>query len=313
MIRPHWSFVCLLSAAALGCETRGSGPPPLEVATGYVTTSDGVRLWYRSVGGGPETVIVPNALFHGDRLDGLASTTRRLVLYDPRSRGRSDSVALDRISLDHQIADVEAIRRSTGADSVALIGWSGTGMELFAYALRHPTRVTRLVQLAPVAPRFTPYSDSMMASRQARTDAAASRALSARIDAGEFAGDEEGLCRAIARVTGPAAFGDRTKADLAPDVCIYPNEWPARIGPYFGALLGSMANWDWRPSLAQMKAPRLVIHGELDNTPLAGNKEWVEGVPDAKLVVIKGAGHWPHLERPEETLAAIRDFLDGKS
>ena len=31
--------------------------------------------------------------------------------------------------------------------------------------------------------------------------------------------------------------------------------------------------------------------------------------PSARIVEIEGAGHWPHLERPAETAAAISDFL----
>ena len=31
----------------------------------------------------------------------------------------------------------------------------------------------------------------------------------------------------------------------------------------------------------------------------------------ARLLVIENAGHWPHYEQPQETLAAIRTFLRG--
>jgi pimeloyl-ACP methyl ester carboxylesterase len=55
-----------------------------------------------------------------------------------------------------------------------------------------------------------------------------------------------------------------------------------------------------------------VIHGERDNISLAGSKEWVAGQGQARLVVIPGAGHWPHYERPEQTLNAIREFLAGR-
>jgi proline iminopeptidase len=282
--------------------------PELEATT---VTPDGVRLWYRVVGDGPQTVVIPNALFHGTRLDGLADERRRLVLYDPRGRGRSDSVGAGQISLDHNLADVETIRQAVGADSIALIGWSGMGMELFVYALRHPGRVTRLVQLAPVAPRWTPYSDSLGSSRQARTDPQAREQLQARITAGDFSTDQGGLCRALAAVTTPPSFGDTSKARLAPDVCQWPNEWPDRIGAYFATFLKSIEGFDWRSDLARVTIPRLVIHGARDNTPLAGNQEWVTGQPNARILVVSDAGHWPQYERPELAIPAIRTFLDG--
>jgi pimeloyl-ACP methyl ester carboxylesterase len=253
---------------------------------------------------------VPIAVYHGTQLDQLAKA-RRLVLYDPRGRGRSDSVPPNKVSLDHQIRDLETIRRTVGASRVALIGWSGLGMELFVYALRHPDRVTRLVQLAPVPPRRDPYMQGMMADRRSRTDSTAWNSLQARKARGEFDADEARWCRELSRVTRPASFGDVRFTTRVPEVCTFPNEWPSRLSPYFDALLGSFGAFDWRSDLSQAKIPRLVIHGERDNIPLEGNKEWVAGQPEARLLVIRGAGHWPHYERPEETLGAIESFLKG--
>src|SRR5688572_15900108 len=73
-----------------------------QVREGYAVTPDSVRLWYRMLGTGKQTVIVPVAVYHGTRLDALADG-RRLVLYDPRGRGRSDSVPTAKVSLDHQL------------------------------------------------------------------------------------------------------------------------------------------------------------------------------------------------------------------
>ena len=304
-----------LLAAALLCGGCGGvpngapGSPPVTEA--YAVTPDSVRLWYRVVGDGPRTVIVPNALYHGTRLDTLAAWGWRVVLYDPRGRGRSDSVEAERISLSHNVADVEVIRNAVAVDSAALIGWSGMGMELFVYALRHPHRVTRLVQLAPVGPRWVPWSDSLVSSRQARTDTVAVRRLRDRVRAGEFAGDEARLCRETDRVQRPATFGDTSLVYLAPDACHLANEWPSRLGPYFAVFLPTLGQFDWRADLSRVAVPRLVIHGGRDNTPLAGNQEWVAGQHNARLLVIPEAGHWPQLERPEQTIAAIRVFLDG--
>lgn len=297
---------CVIGAAA--CARVDAPSAPLEIREAYAVTPDSVRLYYRVAGQGPATVIAPFALYHGAALDSLARG-RRIVTYDPRGRGRSDSVGPERVSLDHLLLDLETVRQAVGAERVALIGWSGGGMELFVYTLRNPERVTRLVQLAPVAPRFEPYGPMMMEDRARRTDSAALARLEARVAAGEFAGDPAAHCRAEREVSGPALFADPAMARLAPDVCVHPNEAPARLAVYFGALFRSIAGFDWRDSLPRVTVPRLVIHGERDNIPLEGNREWVEGQPRARLLVIEGAGHWPHYERPAETLAAIDAFL----
>jgi pimeloyl-ACP methyl ester carboxylesterase len=243
-------------------------------------------------------------------LDELA-TGRRIVTYDPRGRGRSDAVPPGKISLEHLLMDLETVREAVGAERVALIGWSGGGMEMFVYALRHPERVTRLVQLAPVAPRFEPYGPQMMADRTRRTDTAALAALARRIEGGEFRTDPARACRALGAVTGRALLADPAQAPATPDVCRFENEHPQQLNVYFSALFRSIDGFDWRDSLTAITIPRLVIHGARDNTPLGGNEEWVAGVPNARLLVIEGAGHWPHYEQPETTLGAIASFLGG--
>jgi pimeloyl-ACP methyl ester carboxylesterase len=35
------------------------------------------------------------------------------------------------------------------------------------------------------------------------------------------------------------------------------------------------------------------------------------GIPDARLRIIDRAGHNPHSERPDEVMAALREFLAG--
>lgn len=306
----------------LGCSgsstTKDSAPPDTaafrpEVTEGYATTPDSVKLWYRVVGTGEQTVILNAANYHREIFDALATPTRRVVLYDIRGRGKTDSVPPGKTGiLEFDADDIEQIRKAVGADSVALIGWSGGALSMFLYALKYPSRVTRLVLLAPVGPRLSPWWDGMRASSRARVDSAASASLAARVKAGEFAQDEAGLCRAQASLGNPGTFGDTSLVRLAPDVCDSPNEWPARYGTYVGRLLGKLGNYDWRGDLDKVKAPRLVIHGELDNPPLGGSREWVAGLPGARILVMKGVGHWPSYERPDETLGAIRAFLDGQ-
>lgn len=310
MPRFHPSVLAIfLVASACAIETRAPGP--IIAREQFATTPDSVRLYYRTIGNGPSTVIAPFALFHESALDSLARS-HRVVTYDPRGRGRSDSVPPSKVSLNHLLLDFETVRQAVGAEKVAIIGWSGGGMEMFVYAMRNPQRVGRLVQLAPVAPRFAPYGAQMMEDRTKRTDSTRLAALRREIAAGAFGPDSAALCRAQSLVTTPAMFANPASLPPIPDVCGFRNEHPGRLNTYFGALFQSINGYDWRDSLPRVTIPRLVIHGERDNIPLAGNQEWVTGQANARILVIEGAGHWPHYERPAETIRAISEFLAGR-
>lgn len=58
---------------------------------GYVTTQDGIRLFFQQAGSGPGTVILLNAIYLYDDFKYLANE-RTVIAYDLRNRGRSDAV-----------------------------------------------------------------------------------------------------------------------------------------------------------------------------------------------------------------------------
>lgn len=301
----------LIFLAACAAPVGEPAQRPVRIAEFSVETADGVTLYYRVAGDGEEVVIAPFALYHGDVFDRLAAG-RRVVTYDPRGRGRSQASPLDRVTLDFLLADLDTIRTAVGAEQVAVIGWSGAGMETFVYALSNPGRVTRLVQLAPVSARFNPYGLAFLDNLSSRIDADALAELDARIAAGEFENDEAALCREEARILNPASVADPlNNLPETPDVCIYENEHPSRLRDYFSALFATLASYDWRGARDVVAVPRLVVHGAQDNTPYDGSAEWVAGAPNARILVVEGAGHWPHYERREAVLSAIETFLQG--
>lgn len=305
------AFVLGALALAFASTAPFSAADPVPISEGVATSADGTRIYYRVAGDGGDVVIAPFALLHVAKLDGLASPKRRIVTYDPRGRGLSDRVPPEKVSLDLLLSDLDGVRKAVGAERVAIIGWSGGGMEMFVYALRNPAHVTRLVQLTPIGPRAA-FGEAMMKDREARTDKAARDKLRQRIAAGEFKGREADLCRATNAVSLPTTLADPNRVGELPDVCNYENEWDSNLGPYFDALLGSFGEFDWRKDLPKVTIPRLVIHGEADNIPLASSEEWVRGASNARLMIVKAAGHWPHYEQPQTTLPAIAKFLDGE-
>lgn len=305
-----FALVILASCASAPSSTSDGAIAVAAASENFATTPDGVRLYYRSIGVGDDVVIAPFALYHGAAFDALAKG-RRIVTYDPRGRGRSDPAPKDALSLDHLLVDFETIRLAVGAERVSIIGWSGAGMEMFVYALRNPARVNVLVQLAPVAARFDPYGGMMMDDRARRTDAAAQADYMRRVNAGEFNENAAAQCRAEAAITLPPLLADPADAEHIPDACVFENEHPDRIGAYFGKLFGTIIGYDWRDDLANAPARRLVIHGASDNTPFEGNREWVAGQTNARILVIENAGHFPHYEQIVLTLSAIDAFLDG--
>src|SRR6185312_13264663 len=79
---------------------------------------------------------------------------RRIILYDPRSRGRSSAVTDGRyLSLEEDVADLEAVRRYFGLERMALLGSSYHAAITALYALDNPEHVERMLLVCPITPR----------------------------------------------------------------------------------------------------------------------------------------------------------------
>jgi pimeloyl-ACP methyl ester carboxylesterase len=61
--------------------------------------------------------------------------------------------------------------------------------------------------------------------------------------------------------------------------------------------------------LAEFTAPTLVIAGALDDRGRPRAEVVARGIPRARLVVIDGAGHTPHDERPGPFRRHVLEFL----
>jgi pimeloyl-ACP methyl ester carboxylesterase len=63
-------------------------------------------------------------------------------------------------------------------------------------------------------------------------------------------------------------------------------------------------------ALREMRPPTLVVWGEGDRyLPLALAERQREAVPEARVVTIPGAGHWPFADDPEAVAGAVVPFL----
>ena len=62
--------------------------------------------------------------------------------------------------------------------------------------------------------------------------------------------------------------------------------------------------------LPRVKAPTLVVWGENDRiVPVSAGRRTAEAMPSARLEVIGGAGHLPHIEKPQEVIPLLQRHM----
>jgi pimeloyl-ACP methyl ester carboxylesterase/DNA-binding CsgD family transcriptional regulator len=122
--------------------------------TRFCASFDGVGLAYAIDGDGPPLVKASNWMTHleYERQSPVwrhwvreLSRGHTLVRYDERGCGLSDRQFAGTPTLDTYVGDLAAVVDAAGLERFTLLGVSGGGPTVIAYAARNPARVSRLV------------------------------------------------------------------------------------------------------------------------------------------------------------------------
>jgi pimeloyl-ACP methyl ester carboxylesterase len=71
-------------------------------------------------------------------------------------------------------------------------------------------------------------------------------------------------------------------------------------------------HWDFTKKAVLIRAPTLVIEGDRDLAASPdGARRWAELIPDARLIMLSGAGHLAYVERGDRILPALARFFGG--
>lgn len=305
--------VWTLALVSAGCEPAAQpGPPPAEAGT---ITVDVAEIWYQTIGAGRPVIAIHGGpgLDHSYLLPGLEplGRTNRLILYDQRGLGAS-TTTLDTaaVNMTRFLDDIDAVRdQVAGVPRVTLLAHSWGAIPALLYAMRWPQRVEGLILIDPVEPglRYADETSEAQMTRRLPEDVAAIDSIMATTAFRE--GDRRARSQLFFHVFR-GTFADPTIADSAFRPMLH--ERTAVQGSTVAALLMTpLAGLDFWPQLSALDVPILIVHGAEDAIPLDMVREMTDSLPNARLVVIGEAGHFPFVEKPDATFEAIGTFLQA--
>jgi len=255
---------------------------------------DGRILAWREIGQGPVLVLV-----HGWAISGLAFAELvehlkgqfRLLLPDLAGHGNS-SPCRD-ASLKSLAQDLRDWLAVVASGPVSLGGWSLGGMVAMEMASEPFANLNGLI-LIGTSPCFTNSTD-WAHGLPATQVKALRRNLLRRF---------ETTLSDFFRLTFAGEEIDEERIGTIRRFAVYPGK--AVDQQVASTLLEVLEQQDQRVLLKNLALPVLVIHGEHDQvTPLPAG-EWLGAqLPEAKIEVIRGAGHAPFWSRPEQVVPMI--------
>lgn len=250
-------------------------------------TIEGLRLSYEVGGSGTQAVIV----MHGwgcrastVRILSEAAITAGTTVYSLDMPGFGESEEPHEIWGVEQYADfVENFCKALNISQPILIGHSFGGRVAIVLAARLPIAKLILVDAAGIKPRR-----SLKYYIKVYTFKAAKKILPLLIGQKRAGG-------VIERMRGKSGSSDYAAAS-----------------PQMRGIMSRVVNEDLRHLLPSIKASTLLIWGERDTaTPISDAQLMERLIPDAGLVSYPEAGHYSFIDRPAQTTAVIKSFINA--
>jgi pimeloyl-ACP methyl ester carboxylesterase len=291
-------LVCLtlIFGFASSCYSQSADTNAVKLSEGWTSgdvKANGITLHYYRTGNGSQP---PMVLSHGYTDNGLCWTDLAhafekkydVIMYDLRGHGLSDAPATG-YSIEDNVSDIVGLIHALKLQHPVIVGHSLGGSIAAVVAAQYPDIPKKVVLIDPpglVKPMFESSEDMNRARIRFKKD----------LDYIKGLGREELIKEAAKRhpAISEAARGRwaDSKMQIKPQII----DSVLTIPPL-------------KPYLPKITVPTLILKADANDTIRKIEIDAVSAQPNIKIVHIKGAGHLVHLEKPEESLAVLNDFL----
>ena len=246
--------------------------------------NDGVKIHYATLGEGPVVLFV-----HGfpdfwytwrEQMQGL-SDTYRTVAMDTRGYNQSDKPkGVENYDMSILVADIDAVRRDLGVETMTLAGHDWGGAQVWMYAMAHPEHLDHLVVMNLTHPNGFAAVYANPTEAQKRSTQYARSFIETPFDENRSAAPYAGVARGESEVV-QAHYQEAMGRSYADGMLNY---YRANYADVSGGNL----------EVSQVQVPVLQFHGLLDTAVdkdgLMRTWDWID--KDYTLVTLPKVGHF---------------------
>jgi epoxide hydrolase 4 len=253
----------------------------------------------------------------------LADLGEDHAVYAPDLRGFNLSdkpQEIDAYRMRNLLGDLKGLVDELGLAPFTLVGHDWGGIVCWAFALKYPELLERFV-IIDSPPPFT-WNRDLRESPKQREAVNYMVELSTPSPRPEelLAANDFGMLDAMLEQIGgsDAKLTDEERA-VYHEAWSQPGALTGGLNYYRAARMGDQVaaggvseEYEAKIRSMRLEVPTLVIWGENDPALLVGlTRGLEEWIPDMRLEVLPGAGHWVPYERPNEVNRLIRGFVDA--
>ncbi len=238
----------------------------------------------------------------------LANNDRQVIFYDQLGCGLSDMPDDDSLwEVERFVNELIEVRKQLQLSDVHLLGHSWGGMLAITYLQTNPSGIKSLILASSMISLPLYQTEVTKLKKRLPTDVYKTMVLNEEAgttDSSEYK-KAYGVysSRHVFRGTHyPAEF--KTPKGRNGDA-VYKKMW----GPSEAYVNGTLKTWNAISKLREISVPTLVISGEFDELTPKQAKITAEQIRGSRSEIIKDASHCAHIEKQEEYLGAVNEFL----
>uniref|UniRef100_A0A7C4FFS1 Alpha/beta hydrolase n=1 Tax=Thermofilum pendens TaxID=2269 RepID=A0A7C4FFS1_THEPE len=245
---------------------------------------DGVRVHYVVSGNG-----IPLVFVHGlgesyetwkPQIEFFPKHGFKVIALDLRGHGDSE-IPREMVTMEGFAMDVEAVLDAERVGKAAMVGYSMGALVLLMLYKHTPQRFEKLV-LEATAPEYPPAMTELL---------------------------ENMSMHEIALQVAEFAVSPTAPQELKRDIYRIISRTDKRV---YIQSAETATERSYRDIMASLEVPTLLISGELDYiSPPEVVEEMSQLIRNSQKVVLKGVGHMPHRENPDEYNSIVLKFLRG--
>jgi proline iminopeptidase len=249
-------------------------------------------------------------------LAGLVSDGALVHRYEQRGCGRSSGRGP--FTMRRSVQDLEALRHYWGHDRWVVGGHSFGAALALAYAMEHQEATEAVVWLSCIV-RLDGQPDWFDTYRRLRLDRIRREDRARYLDLlrlrEEQTERDPSVAHELRMLLIPAEFARSDVAEsiagtLSAELAAVNDEVNTNLGRDFERFF---ADPGVRQQLHRLHVPILLVHGDADPRPFASVEALAEELPNAQVVKLNDAGHFPFWEAPHELRRVLAAFLASLS
>jgi proline iminopeptidase len=286
-----------------------------SVVEGYIPVTGG-NIWYKIVGANRKNI--PLLVLHGgpgaphDYLEPLEalSEERPVIFYDQLGCGNSDKSG-DRSlwTLERFVNELEEVRTYLGLEKMHLLGQSWGSMLAVDFMLaKKPKDVVSLILSGPCLSlsRFTSDQKAYLLELPDSLQRTINESeASGRFDSEEY--QDAMMTYFKLHMCRLDPFPDcMTRAFEKLGHEVYEQMW----GPGEFTITGTLAGYERTDLLKEITVPTLFTCGRYDEATPSTTAYYQSLLPGSEMVIFEDASHQHHLEKTDEYLEVVRNFID---